>query len=201
MVIVCLVGKTLTWWFCTFSTREHQRWFLWATHNRIDALFFGALLAYYWHERWTPPFKDKLLAWRWVWVTVGVILISPIPDRILGFQLWHIFGFNLVYLGAGCLLLAALSLDKLPVAPWLKTVAWMGSHSYSVYLWHMLVLSWLTPLLLPAGQIESSGTWEELIYVATAWVFGIIMARIIEFPVLRVRDRFFPAVTERTNTT
>ena len=199
-LLVCFAGKALAWWYGS-GEFDYRRRYLWATHIRIDALFFGALLAFYWHQRWNEQFKARLLAGRWAWLVVGILLVSPISYDLLGFQLWRVVGFNFIYLGAGCLLLAALSLDGLPAARWLKGIAWLGSHSYSVYLWHMLVLSWITPKLLNQASLASRGILAEAIYIATAWTFGITMARIIEFPVLRLRERFFPAAMERTKTT
>lgn len=195
-LLACFAGKALAWWYGS-GDFDDRRWYFWATHIRIDALFFGALLAYYWHQKWNDQFKAQLLNWRWVWLVVGILLVSPISYDLLGFELWRLVGFNLVYLGAGGLLLAALSLDGLPVARWLKGIAWLGSHSYSVYLWHMLVLSWFTPSLHVQTSSPPRVILANAIYIATAWAFGITMARIIEFPVLRLRERFFPAAMER----
>ena len=52
-------------------------WFLWATHARMDALFFGTLLSYLWHVRWDEAYKAKLLAKRWVFAFASSALLFP----------------------------------------------------------------------------------------------------------------------------
>jgi hypothetical protein len=38
---------------------------------------------------------------------------------------------------------------------------------------------------------------NALIYFVSTWLVGIIMARLIEFPVISVRDRWFPSVNRQ----
>ena len=61
----------------------------------------------------------------------------------------------------------------------------VGRYSYSIYLWHMPVaILWH---LRPVSVLGLVGD------VATTVVVGTGMALVVETPVLRLRDRFFPA--------
>jgi peptidoglycan/LPS O-acetylase OafA/YrhL len=55
----------------------------------------------------------------------------------------HTYGLTLVYLGSGLLLVAALG--SMPTGRWAGPVAYAGSRSYSIYLWHMPVAAWIAP--------------------------------------------------------
>ena len=193
VILSCLGARILTWWFSAQITLDHQQWFGSVTHVRIDALFFGVWLAHGWHNCWDKALKAKLLSFRYLWAVLGFVLISPITDWVMDVETWRIFGFMVVYVGAGCLLIAALSLDYFRCPAWFNWLASLGKHSYSVYLWHMLVLAWMQPLLGTKSSGMGIFLIKEFIYVASSWVFGIIMARIIEFPMLRLRDKLFPA--------
>jgi peptidoglycan/LPS O-acetylase OafA/YrhL len=194
VLVVCMIARVLTWWYLPLTNSNNLHWSTWATHLRIDALFFGMLIAYWWHFRWDERIKARLMSRKCIFGVVGLILISPLPGHVLPYGISQIFRFVLVYLGAGCLLLASLSLKPSSGAGCFRWMAWLGRHSYSVYLWHMLVLDGLSPYLQTANPSVASALAIEAACHAACWVFGIFTARIIEFPILRLRDKFFPSL-------
>jgi peptidoglycan/LPS O-acetylase OafA/YrhL len=96
------------------------------------------------------------------------------------------FGLTLFYIGSGLILTATLTFDfgKHKIATF---AAYVGSYSYSIYLWHMPVAVWLLPL----------AHWSWSVYFALYLVgslsLGMIMGLLVEFPILRLRDRWFPS--------
>jgi len=194
VLVACMIARVLTWWYLSVSSSTHQRWATWVTHLRIDALFFGMLLAYWWYFRWDENLRRKVLSLKYVFAVAGLILISPLPYHLMTYDVSQIFQFVVTYLGAGCLLLASLALKPSSLAGCLQWMAWLGRHSYSVYLWHMLVLDGLKPYLRTENSTFASSIAIEATCHAACWGVGIFTARIIEFPVLRLRNKLFPSL-------
>lgn len=192
VILGCFAARVLTWWF-DLGNRFNVLWIGSVTHVRIDALFFGVWLAHGWHNCWDERLKTRIVSYRYCWAVAGLVLISSLSDRFMNITIWNIFGFILNYVGAGCLLIAALSLDYRPHNACLRFFAWLGKHSYSVYLWHMLVLEVMQHVL--GGESPSFETFliKEFLFFAVSWILGIVLARTIEFPMMRLRDKLFPA--------
>lgn len=144
------------------------------THLRIDALWAGVVLRYWYHYR--PAIFGGLSRWWSPWLgavflllVVGKWLWAPLTmtANLLGFSLILAFAFTRTFRYVG----------------WLAAT---GKYSYSIYLWHMpLAAVWD---LGPSGFVGFAG------YILTGLGVGIAMAEIVEMPVLAVRDRFFPSV-------
>jgi len=155
------------------------------THLRIDGLMFGVLLSYY--KRFQPAVFNRIAAWRggWIVVAASVALLSTLSFEEHNMHTW---GVTVLYLASGLLVAKAVAFEGSgPVQAMANFLAGIGVYSYSIYLWHMFyqerVLSHL--------HITSFTLWCAL-YLPGAILFGIVAAKIIEFPVLRFRDRVFP---------
>ncbi len=167
------------------------------THARIDSLLFGVALSYcfhYHHDALQRFFKSYSIA-----LLIPALLLI-VPPFVLDQMTFFIvsFGLTMSYLGFGILLM--LGLYYLPADPrrssWLyRSIAYMGSHSYSIYLWHAPVMWWgvsflrhLWPSVPPVVVL--------ITYLAGSIAVGIGIANLIELPVLRIRDRLFPSRIE-----
>jgi peptidoglycan/LPS O-acetylase OafA/YrhL len=171
-----------------------------ATHLRIDALFFGVLLGYLHHIR--PLVLAKLSCSRMAQLALLVVSIALLCP-CLKFQLDTSFmlgiGLTALYLGFGGILILTLyaPFGKTDAAPRHKRLdawdflAFVGMYSYSIYLWHGLVprhIRGFVRLFWP--RVGQTGIFWS--YVAVSLVVGIILSRLIEYPALHIRDRFFP---------
>jgi peptidoglycan/LPS O-acetylase OafA/YrhL len=167
------------------------------THLRVDALFFGVLLSYLQH------FAPQRLAFvkthgRAV-VLVSALLVAPtLFFNQLSMPMYVVF-LPALYVGCGGLLLSAIASARFTQAPFTyvtRPMAFVGVHSYSIYLWHAAVLVIGVPLVARVLRAAHLGPmdWlgEATVYVVGCIVVGIGMAKLIELPVLRVRDRTMP---------
>ena len=170
------------------------------THLRADALFFGVLLAdlfYYDKEKLFKFFQKYFI----VLMLIAVVCLLP----IFLFPRKHIFmasfGISLLYLGFGILLIAFVSRAKLSQSPFIiqklsSAVAWIGIYSYSIYLWHMFVASFLMSFITNtiAGNAMPA-IISFILYLVISVVTGVIFAKLIEIPALKLRDKIFPSTT------
>lgn len=194
VAVGCLLARLITCLVFPYDP-EHKHLFLFATHSRMDALFFGVLLSYYWYNRWDDEFKARLFDKRWLLAAGGVaLLFTAIYQNTMWFQ---VIGYVFTYLGAAYLLISLLSLDRSPSNLCIRAMAWLGRHSYSVYLWHMMAGYWLLPYITFKAYTMTCWTANLFIYFVMSWTIGTIMSVAVEYPMLRVRDRFFPWVGGR----
>ena len=165
---------------------------LFPSHLRMDSLFFGVLLSYLYHNH-PKQFLSIASRFRFFLLCLGVLMLAPafcLPLETTPFL--YTYGLTLFYLGSGCLLVSALGLPP-PSSRFATAIAYLGSHSYSVYLWHMPVGRW--GIEMAERRLGPHYNWFVYagVYLVGAVVFGVVMATLIEFPVLRIRDRFFPS--------
>ncbi len=160
-----------------------------ATHIRIDSLFFGVLIAYFCHFQ---DGESKISGCpSWMLVFVGCLLLSPAFAFKLESVPWlYTFGFMSFYAGSGFLLLAALRLQS--STSWLLTrLGVLGACSYSVYLWHMPV-NYLALYWLSRSTADSRYYVYLLTYLAGSFLVGYCMNRMVEVPALKLRDSWCP---------
>ncbi len=175
----------------------HQAPFVWkpdysGTAFRLDELTFGVLLSYYYHHH-EVPLKSWVRKFSWYLVALGLVLISPCA--IAGFQqaFCYTFGITLLYLGWGVLLLVAMSYNVETKNRIVHAIANIGVYSYSIYLWHkpFSVICTVPNDWWPVSHMDAS--IRLIVYFVGALFVGITMSKCIEWPMLHLRDRLFPA--------
>ena len=170
------------------------------THIRIDSLFFGVLLSYLWHFYFSVKQQEFMDRWRWGFFSLGVALLVPMffRDPFAPGAAWiRIYGFVLCYLGGGALLVAFLKIFDHAKSRFARFLGYLGANSYSVYLWHVWGVFLASLILAPANLSPSAWIAYGLIAHTLSWVIGVTAARLVEIPVLKLRDRLFPSRSTR----
>jgi peptidoglycan/LPS O-acetylase OafA/YrhL len=137
---------------------------------------------------------------------VGAALLSPIYFFEVENWNMHSWGLTSAYLGFACILLWAIHqpMPKTPVFAWLIAgLARIGFYSYSIYLWHWLVIYYLRAYVRyecvtfgsPFQWSDAMETWQWPACIVLSIVVGIATSIVIEQPGLRLRDRWFPSRT------
>ncbi|MBF0532472.1 MAG: acyltransferase [Candidatus Omnitrophica bacterium] len=183
IAVCCLLFRVLTFFFYAEFNYMKQ---LYATHLRIDSLMFGVFLSYLNH------FHKNLSLFRWpTWcfIVTGVVLLSPAFIFSLETSSFiPVFGVVLFYLGGGCLVLAFSRIKK-SGHPIIYVISSLGAASYSIYLWHAMIIEKGTERLF---TVVGWGPYM-ICSIVGALVFGFFMHRIVEVPSLAIRDKVFPA--------
>ena len=180
------------------------------THLRLDAIAWGVLLAYYYHFR-----RAQLLSFlqgRRVLIAVASVVLNAPPFIWTLGQSPFLATLGLTFLDwafAGILILSLTLPWRLPPSPsgqlaasLGRGLAALGFYSYSIYLWHMPVMSWLMPHLRRHGTLDLpqatlAWTLDLAVYVIASIGIGYVMARAVEGPSLALRDRLFPSRSGR----
>jgi peptidoglycan/LPS O-acetylase OafA/YrhL len=182
------------------------------THLRMDALCFGVLLGYVKYSRpgW---FTSIARAWPLLLLAAPAALLLPMlyPLHRSAFTLTA--GFTILYLAfGGLVLLASVYPDfgsrgrRALVIP-SRALAFIGVYSYTIYLAHSVVyrlpgVGSLRGLLLSA--VEGSpllAVWvNRLLFWTLSIGGGVLLARLVEQPFLRLRDRWYPSMRRATET-
>lgn len=178
---------------------------LFATHLRFDGLLCGAVLAYW--DRFSPA---RLSAWQaqpGCCLVAGLVLAAPTLMLTPEYSAWMAGpGLSLMYIGFGFVLLAARGWEEQrsalrPRAGLIATALQrIGIASYGIYLWHIDLAQ--VPVKKAVAMLLSRGVPGEIVWVVTtaayvllAYLVGTIVMRVIELPMLALRDSLFPSRT------
>ncbi len=166
---------------------------LYPTHLRLDGLMFGVLLSYLWHFK--RHSMEHLIRGRVPFLAVlGVAMLTPAflypleTTPLIGSG-----GLSIFSLGSGLLVASVLETD-LPGYAIFRWAAALGRYSYSIYLWHFFVLYEVSFICREHLAIDERSPVPVLVYFVSSVIIGVVMSKIVEYPVLRFRDRVFPSV-------
>lgn len=189
-----LAGRVVNWHLRpSYAHLTH----LFPSHLRLDSLFFGVAIAYAYHFH-PAGFCRRLTPLRHFLIGCGFALLVPaFAFRLEDTPFVYTYGLTCFYVGSGMLLVGVL-LSQVPAGRIVRTLAVLGGYSYSIYLWHMPVGAWGGRLM------ELGGAGGDHLFVARMAVYllgslalGVLMAKLVEVPALRLRNRWFPAGEQR----
>jgi peptidoglycan/LPS O-acetylase OafA/YrhL len=162
-----------------FDAQTH----LFPAYFRFDSLLAGVLASWWYHT--SPAFVDWCRRWYLLLLVSGLGLILPAFLAPLETRWVYTVGLTAFALGSVCVLLA-LVCRGVPANRFTSALGKVGVYSYSIYLWHDLMLWLVVPLFLGPWLVQTA-------YFAVSIGFGMLAAEVVETPALRLRDRWFPA--------
>jgi peptidoglycan/LPS O-acetylase OafA/YrhL len=166
-----VVWQTNEWWFpgCV---------------RGFDGLALGVTVAYL--SEFRPECLTSVCKERILLLTASLACLLPAIAYPSTHPVMLTLGLTLIYFGYAGLLIYFLNfVDGEGRA--IRALAFIGSYSYTIYLFHMPVAHYLVPAL-PFDRNVVFGT-----YLTVSVGFGAVMAKLIERPVLRARERLFPS--------
>jgi peptidoglycan/LPS O-acetylase OafA/YrhL len=161
---------------------------LFLTHTRFDALAFGVLLSVVWH--FAPAHIATVRRLRFALLPAGLLLTAPCYILSNEHPFVLTLGLTLNYLGYGMVLAAVLTLPRVLPGPLEPALAFVGFYSYSIYLWHL-------PFLAVVRNAFGDRAPGVALFYAGSVALGVLMARLVELPLLRLREHWLPASAPR----
>ena len=193
---LCLALRV--WVTATGNVYDHR-----LSHLRFDSLFAGVLLGYLHNFR--PEVLRRLMdsSWRFPVTAAGVLCLLPGVILDVNDPFLYTAGLSLLYIGFSVLLLTALYPEpgraRRAPGPTTRAVAFLGGYSYTVYLWNVPVSFFYTAM---AGHFPSASPYVfHPLYFATSIVLGVVASKLIERPVLQMRDRVWQLLDRRSAAT
>jgi peptidoglycan/LPS O-acetylase OafA/YrhL len=180
------------------------------THLRLDSLMGGVALSYlfHFHRDWLAA---RVRAHRHLLVLTSLLCLAPALFLPITSPVMQTIGFTLLYIGFGSELLLVMNRSPATapavprrgfsrvVAAVAAALAWLGTYSYSIYLWHMPAQAWSTIGLARLAHHQPSATAAWILYYVEAIGLGVMMSLLVERPALALRDRVMAAGVSRGN--
>lgn len=174
------------------------------THFRIDALFVGVAIRGLADA--CPSVFAALGRYRYFLCSLGYLALAYVP--FMENQAKLTVGYLVTTIGSAAILIGTfqMRLSDLPLPLQKlgdKTVAlfcWIGAFSYSIYVWHVTFFRILERQVENRLGYSVDSDYAMLLWFTYAfgiWAISIVLSAliswIIEIPVLKFRDRFFPS--------
>jgi peptidoglycan/LPS O-acetylase OafA/YrhL len=160
------------------------------SHLRMDSLFMGVLVAYYYHHGDLEGFYKRY------WPIMVALCFIPFLFAFGPLDYFTMtIGFSLLYISFASLLILFLYTPlRLPAF-----VSQIGYYSYGIYLFHYYPLRFLLgyqyrEFLPHTFGLDTMPSF--LIYLAISLVMGVGISMLVEKPMLKLRDKWFPRRSE-----
>jgi peptidoglycan/LPS O-acetylase OafA/YrhL len=173
-----------------------------ATHLRLDALLFGVGIRGL--AQYSPALFGAARKWRGALLITGLLLW--LATCLITVTMSRTLGPTLALLGSAAFLLATYHTHQADfghcarwISPLASLVAWIGFYSYAIYLWHTTAIGFLDRVFCErvlawmGGQTPLGWLVCTLVTCVGVIVAGVVATKVVECPVLRVRDRLFPS--------
>lgn len=158
------------------------------SHYRFDALFFGVLLSYIAHYK--SDLITKALASK---LNIPVIIVSvvflcsnfvfPRPD----YRFISVVNLAINPVCFGYLMINIISFKNNLFLKLITPLAYVGKYSYSIYLFHKLFN------FIAIHAEKSGGAAYFLLYFLLSIGGGILISKLIEYPLINLREKYFPS--------
>lgn len=184
VAVACLSLRIATSILVPYQLQTHH----FPTHLRIDSLFFGVLISYYYHYQ-----HQKFVQWqskyRLPLLLVGAAIFAS-PFFCESPQIFSTFGFTALYMAAGMILVGILAFP-IPANPVTRTASYLGARSYSIYLWHMPIAVYGMAI---AAALFGALHWSvyAAAYIISSMLVGTFFANTVELPFIKLRGKLVP---------
>lgn len=186
LIVICPILRALA----PAAGYDHDDIYI-LTHFRIDMLAAGVLLAFIASER--PDLFDRLLRMRLLWIALLAAGMTVLWAMRVNSPFGEIAGFSISWIASASalLLLCKAKFHGIWRVPALA-LGFLGQISYPLYLWHVGVMKvgkQYLPRLIGNDQV----ILQTMLIYAGAIAVAFTVTILVERPIMRLRDRLYPA--------
>ncbi len=181
-ILLILITRVLVQYNITVLNSK----FMYFTHNRIDSMFMGVVLFLILKGNISKPNNFQLLYLLSSFVFIILLFLSYY--FINNQNIFYSIGFTVLNIFSA--LLIALLIKAYPKYSLTNFIGSIGVYSYSIYLWHMPVKFYIVTLYWK--MFGHNFYMETLVYLMFSILIGVFSFKIIESPMLKYRDKYFP---------
>ena len=179
--LVVVPGEEINWttWY---------KWIYYPTYSRLDGLLCGVAIAALFQFR--PLLRERITAYGNLLLLLSLLVLTSayfVCSNEVSFAA-SVFGFPLVSLGYGLLVVAAISPSCFLYRCKSRFIAKIAALSYALYLTHKIIIHLTQQQLSKTGMEEDSNAML-LIAVIACLAAALLMNIVIEKPFLKLRDR------------
>lgn len=173
--------------YIAFSNYDFDREYT-RSHLRFDAMFFGVLIAFVANYR--QQLMQKILSNPLRRLYVVLCLMFLATNFIFGRwdqRIISVINLSLNPVCFGYLMVCLIDTHQKGFLKSIRPLSYIGMYSYSIYLFHIHFL------YLSVRLFEKNTFFFYSSYLVFALVGGIVVSKAIEYPFLKIRERFFPS--------
>jgi Predicted acyltransferases len=202
LVVLGFLARLYAWYAFVYpiidSNMLHINWYKWIyypTYARLDGLLFGILIAGIFHFK--PKVKNYLQAYGNTIFTIGLLVLSAayivcLDEKSLNFALW---GFFLVDLGCGLLVLSAICPTSVLYKFKSRFFTAIATLSYAIYLIHKITIH-VTQEFFFSVQISKDSNTMMLLGTFTTLLAALVLHNLIEKPFMKFRNQILHSTTK-----
>ncbi len=187
-LVLLIIGLTCrTYNFISYPNYDFDRDYT-RSHLRFDAMFFGVLIAFIANYR--KHWMERILLSKLKPIYLILCIMFLATNFIYGrydHRMISVINLSVNPICFGYLMVCLINYKGANFLKMIRPLSYIGMFSYSIYLFHIHFL------YLSVRLFERNTFLFYSSYIVFAFVGGILVAKCIEYPVLKLRERYFPS--------
>jgi peptidoglycan/LPS O-acetylase OafA/YrhL len=173
--------------YITYGTYDFGRDYV-KSHLRFDALFLGVVLSY------ISSYRNDIIEGILSHKSRIVLLIFSVGFIATNFILkreenpWiSVVNLSINPICFGFILINCISYKSNSFLKVISPLSYIGKYSYSIYLFHTIFMA------MSIHLFKSGGIKYYISYIVFAIIGGVIISKLIEYPLISFREKHFPS--------